>query len=166
MIRSFKLRCLCPLCLVFLFGCGAKYYATAPTSGKVAYDIKPITQGTITFIPVKDDGSPREGKAAIGTIQSDGTFVLTTYEKDDGAILGKHRVVYSPPEEESDEEAEVVVKDGEEEAATPAKKQPQGIEFELEVAESNSLVDVEDGNNSFMITLDKIQNDEEEDEGE
>ena len=29
-------------------------------------------------------------------MQSDGTFTLGTYESDDGAVLGKHRVAISP----------------------------------------------------------------------
>ena len=32
------------------------------------------------------------GKPAFGTIQADGSFVLTTERTDDGAVPGKHRV--------------------------------------------------------------------------
>ena len=121
----------------------------------------------MTFVPVKDDGSPRDGKAAIGTIGPGGLFVLTTYEKDDGAILGKHRIVYSPPEEglsEEEEEADVVVNENGEEIATPTEAEPQGIEFQLQVPESKSIVEVKDQENSFLIMLDKSRNEEEEEE--
>jgi hypothetical protein len=32
-----------------------------------------------------------------GEVQADGTFKITTYTTDDGAVLGKHRVAISPP---------------------------------------------------------------------
>ncbi len=35
---------------------------------------------------------PAEGRSAGGTIDSDGHFVLSCYEKGDGAIVGKHLV--------------------------------------------------------------------------
>ncbi len=45
-------------------------------------------------------------------MQSDGSFVLSTYEANDGAVIGKHIVWYSPPAppgegEESEEEGDV-----------------------------------------------------------
>ena len=165
MLRFSQSLCLFAPFVFFLLGCGEEQYATAPVSGKVVYDVRPITQGTITLVPVKDDGSPREGKAATATIAKDGTFVLTTYEKHDGAILGKHEVIYSPPEgKESDEESVTVTEDGEEEAATPVKSEAQGIEFELGVAENGRIVDVKDGENSLMIMLEKVESEEEEGE--
>ncbi len=71
------------------FGCGGPAPTGAPTSpvkGRVTFQGKPVTKGTITFEP---EGA---GKEASGEIQADGTFVLTTYKKDDGAVLGNHRV--------------------------------------------------------------------------
>jgi hypothetical protein len=77
------------LCLAIV-GCGSLSTAqgapTLPVKGKVTYKGKPLTKGTITFQP---EGA---GKDATGEIQPDGTFVLTTYKKDDGAVVGKHRV--------------------------------------------------------------------------
>ena len=77
------------LLLNSLTGCGSsepKALSTAPVKGTVTYKGKPLTKGSITFEP---DGSGRE---AHGEIQPDGSFVLTTYKKDDGAVIGTHRV--------------------------------------------------------------------------
>ncbi len=62
---------------------------TAAVKGKVTFKGQPVTKGTVAFEP---DGG---GKEAFGTIQPDGTFIMTTYKKEDGAVLGKHRVSVS-----------------------------------------------------------------------
>jgi len=54
--------------------------------GKVTLKGQPLTKGIVRFEP---DGY---GRMATGEIQGDGTFVLTTYEKGDGAVVGQHRV--------------------------------------------------------------------------
>jgi hypothetical protein len=36
--------------------------------------------------------SHKAGKLAFGVLQSDGTFVLGTYEPEDGAVVGDHWV--------------------------------------------------------------------------
>lgn len=56
-----------------------------PVSGTVLIDGKPLTHGVVQVIP---DG----GRAAVGDIQSDGRFTLTTFKSNDGCILGEHRV--------------------------------------------------------------------------
>jgi hypothetical protein len=65
-------------------GC-SKDATTGHVSGIVRLDGKPLTTGTIRFIP-------SAGRPATGQIQSDGTFTLGTYGKNDGAIVGLHRV--------------------------------------------------------------------------
>lgn len=94
------LRLLCCVSLVALLtGCGEGDYPTTRVTGAVTYNGKPVTTGKIRFVPLGE--SPDEsfpGKPAQGAVQSDGTFVLTTYKDGDGAILGKHRVYYTPPE--------------------------------------------------------------------
>lgn len=75
----------------FLVGCGgsANEMTTTAVSGKVTFEDGPISGGgEIRFIPA-------QGKAAAGTIGSDGTYKLSTYGVDDGAILGEHRVEIS-----------------------------------------------------------------------
>src|SRR4051794_30930832 len=71
------------LCFL-LAGCNRET-RTGFVSGTVRVDGKPITQGTIMF-------APADGKAAVGSIGPDGTYVLTTYQMGDGAAVGSHRV--------------------------------------------------------------------------
>jgi hypothetical protein len=56
-------------------------------TGTVTYKNKPVIGGTITFVPQSGPGNP-----GIGYIQPDGAYSLTTYDRDDGAVLGKHKV--------------------------------------------------------------------------
>ena len=53
--------------------------------GKVLLDGQPLTSGVVTVWP-------SGGRAACDTIQSDGSFELTTYSSGDGALLGTHPV--------------------------------------------------------------------------
>jgi hypothetical protein len=72
-------------------GCGSssapKGAPTLPVKGTVTYKGQPLTKGRVVFEP---DGA---GKEAYGEIQPDGSFVLSTYKKDDGAVIGNHRVM-------------------------------------------------------------------------
>jgi hypothetical protein len=54
--------------------------------GKITLKGQPLTKGIVRFEP---DGY---GRMATGEVQSDGSFVLGTYEKGDGAVVGQHRV--------------------------------------------------------------------------
>jgi hypothetical protein len=78
--------------LVSLLGCGAGSddLPTAKVSGKVTANGAPVTGGDLVFAPIG------KGKNAGGTVGSDGSFTLTTYIKDDGAIVGKHKVTFTP----------------------------------------------------------------------
>jgi hypothetical protein len=53
--------------------------------GTVTLDGKPLDKGTILFVPSR-------GRASSGEIRSDGTFTLSTYGVDDGAIVGDNKV--------------------------------------------------------------------------
>jgi hypothetical protein len=72
-------------CLMLLAGCGPRRPTTAPVQGKITVGGKIVPSGKITF-------HPAEGRNAIGTIAADGTYTLTTFDRDDGALLGKHKV--------------------------------------------------------------------------
>lgn len=73
------------LVLPMIFGCGPSRPETAPVTGKVTFQGKPVPEGTIVFYPEK-------GRSATGRIQPDGTYVLTAFEDGDGALTGKHVV--------------------------------------------------------------------------
>jgi hypothetical protein len=55
--------------------------------GVLTLDGKPLPGATVTFAPVG------EGRAASGRSDSDGSFRLTTYRTDDGALPGEYKVV-------------------------------------------------------------------------
>ncbi|PQO36449.1 hypothetical protein [Blastopirellula marina] len=79
------------LCLL-ICGCGGgNGLATAPTTGEVTYQGKPLPYGSVSF-------RPKAGSPATGDIQADGTFTLTTYSDGDGAIVGMHEVLISATE--------------------------------------------------------------------
>jgi hypothetical protein len=56
-----------------------------PVTGRVMYNNKPLEFGSVTF-------QPRSGQPARGEIQSDGTFGLSTFAPNDGAVVGTHKV--------------------------------------------------------------------------
>lgn len=88
------LRIVLALGLAVLGGCnpgGAK-----PPLGKVRGTVtnngQPLTTGSVTFIPIQGKGGDT-GQIAIGEIESDGTFELTTFNTGDGALVGQHKAI-------------------------------------------------------------------------
>jgi hypothetical protein len=73
------------LCLLVFQGCGRGRPETSPVSGHVTYGGKPVPSGRIVFYP-------GHGRSAMGTIEPDGSYRLTTFDSGDGALLGRHRV--------------------------------------------------------------------------
>jgi len=67
-------------------------------TGTVTYKGKPLTKGTVTFTPISGKGEGGD-QIASGEIQSDGTYSLTTFDTDDGAVLGQHAVTVRSGEE-------------------------------------------------------------------
>src|SRR5262249_9986965 len=62
----------------------------APVSGKVTYKGQPVKNGTVMFEP--DESKGNSGPQAIGTIKSDGTYILSSQDPGDGAVVWMHRV--------------------------------------------------------------------------
>lgn len=85
---------------VLVAGCtkGGAEHKVAPVKGKVTANGQPVKGGNITFQPIEVAGakSGTTGKPATAAVNDDGTFVLSTYGKEDGAVVGKHRVLYLP----------------------------------------------------------------------
>lgn len=97
------LRPLAAVCLLALFaGCGTGLPETAHVRGTVTFDKRPLASGKIIFYP-------EHGRPAIGTIQADGSYVLTTFSPGDGATLGRHRVAIEAFKVET---REIQLKDG------------------------------------------------------
>lgn len=85
--------------LTWLAGCGSGDPATAKTSGTVKANGKDVHGGSVIFEPMAE-GKSQPGKTTIVPVEEDGTFVVTTYKENDGAIIGKHRIRFNPPEVE------------------------------------------------------------------
>lgn len=88
-----------------LMGCSGGDSDTKPTakvSGTVTYEGQPVTGGLLMFSPIGDDKGNKPGKTGQATIKSDGTFAsVATYGDSDGAVVGKHRLLFSPPNPEA-----------------------------------------------------------------
>jgi hypothetical protein len=72
---------------VLLAGCsGSGRPALAPVRGTVTYKGQPVAGAAVVFLC---DGAPR---LAVGTTDERGEYQLTTYEPNDGAMIGNHVV--------------------------------------------------------------------------
>ena len=72
---------------LFLLGCGSKY-ETAPVSGTVKMNGKPLAGAALTFQPIGG------GMASTGITDANGRYTLTfLYSEDEGAIVATHRVI-------------------------------------------------------------------------
>jgi hypothetical protein len=72
---------------VFATGCGAGGPATAPVSGTVIYNGKPVPNAHVSFVP-----SDPSRRAAEGLTDTSGRFTLGTFSASDGAIVGKYKI--------------------------------------------------------------------------
>lgn len=81
------------LCL-FAGGCGR---SLVPVSGKVTFDGKPVTGGAVAFLPLSKAADGKGLRPGSGTVQSEGDYRLGSYVANDGAMVGKYRITYSPP---------------------------------------------------------------------
>lgn len=70
------------------FGCSQAGPEMGEVTGKVTFKGKPLSTGTITFVP-ETEGLPH----AYGEIQEDGTYEAVTRDFGSGAPVGKHRVM-------------------------------------------------------------------------
>jgi hypothetical protein len=91
-------------CMITL-GCGGGDFDTAAVRGTITYEGKPVTEGTIDFLPVPGTGEKMQGKPSSAKISADGTFIGSTYEDRDGVIPGMKRITYSAPLPEDSRES-------------------------------------------------------------
>ena len=66
-------------------GCSDGRPRRVKVAGRVLIDGQPLPLGSIRVLPA-------DARAATGRIESDGSFVLTTFEKEDGCVPGTHGV--------------------------------------------------------------------------
>lgn len=80
--------------LVLSVGCSPEV-KIHPVAGKVLLSSgSPATRGVIEFRTFTEEG---EIVNAFGEIQADGSFQLTTYEENDGALAGEHEAIVLDP---------------------------------------------------------------------
>lgn len=77
------------LLAVGIVGCGVgdNRPARAPVSGTVTLGGNPVEGALVTFVPKSKDG-----ESAVGTTDASGQYVLTTFERGDGAVPGEYFV--------------------------------------------------------------------------
>jgi hypothetical protein len=91
--RPFTALAASGLLLLSLFpaGCGDGRPNRVPVSGRVTIDGKPLPAGFIRVCPANQ-------RAATGAIGPDGRFKLTTFNPNDGCVVGKHCVTVAGSE--------------------------------------------------------------------
>jgi hypothetical protein len=114
---------------------------TGKVSGKVTLNGQPVSGGSVTFAPIAKPGT-QGGRPAIGPIQPDGTYTLTTYAQGDGAVIGRHRVLFSRSAGKHEEEG----KHDEGKAPAPTADPYANVtpkESEVEVQAGENTIDIE-----------------------
>jgi hypothetical protein len=89
---------MCAVCL--LQGCGSQYPTTVPIQGTITYRGKPIDKGEVQFSP-KDDATGARRRLAVGEVDAQGSYTLSTFTKGDGAMPGEYAVTITLPKRKS-----------------------------------------------------------------
>src|SRR5262245_26599406 len=77
--------------VAWVSGCGpSNGLNLVKVSGKVTYKGQPVQNGTVFFMP--DEGKSTVGPGALGSITSNGSYVMSTESAGDGVIVGHHMV--------------------------------------------------------------------------
>ncbi|MFM9965201.1 MAG: hypothetical protein ACKV2Q_28720 [Planctomycetaceae bacterium] len=122
-------------------GGGSDDLGTAAVSGKVTHKGQPVSGGSVMFNPKSaTPGKNLTGKPAAAEVGADGSFTLTTYSKNDGAVIGKHSVIYTPPA--------VTINEKEHKEGSPTPKSPLAG-----LVPSKAEVEVKAGSNTIDIDL-------------
>ena len=88
-----RARCTLALAAVLVFGCGSGKYA--PVSGKITLNGKPLAGAIVSFQPIAKEGSIEAGIGSAGTTDENGAYSLKVATGENGACVGKHRVMIS-----------------------------------------------------------------------
>ena len=122
-------------------GCNSNQPATYSTTGKVVFaDGSPLAGGTIMFQTVGGKGDAVFN--ARGLIGEDGTFAMTTFEPNDGAVAGEHQVLVRES---------MVIGDFQSPAATARLVAPRFMSFDT----SGLTVKVKEEDNDLTIQVDR-----------
>ena len=78
-----------------LAGCGSNM---GQVHGKITFEGQPVTSGSVTFAPKVPADQFEAGRPASGAPNAAGEFQLSTFRKNDGALVGPHIVTYLAPQ--------------------------------------------------------------------
>jgi hypothetical protein len=67
-----------------------------PVHGRVALEGKPLTGVVAAFSPTERSSKGRKAHPAIGVVEADGSFRMTTFRQDDGVHPGEYVVTFTP----------------------------------------------------------------------
>jgi len=184
-IRCIPLRLLeilAAAALVVAPGCGSDNGLTlAKVSGKVTYNGKPVTNGTVFFKPDESTGTVGPGAAA--ALKADGTYIMSTENPNDGVIVGTHKVGITgiepieggeaTPEVDPTKDAAAFMK-AKAQAARPAPPKPKSgeevytdkggkkyryvVPMKFSTAEESGIVVKVDGSRTVDIDIDEAGN--------
>lgn len=94
---------LLPLACGLAAGCGDS--RTAPVSGRVTLNGKPLPNASVTFAPVGGKGNVEPGPSSAGKTDADGRYTLELIGQDGrGAVIGKHKVMIALVDEKRDDD--------------------------------------------------------------
>lgn len=117
-------------------GCGGgrDQVVLAPVTGRVTVDDKPLTAGTVYFIP---DGSKQtKGPLSLGRIDGDGRFEITSAEERKGAVVGFHKIRIEVPTA-ANLEGPVAASSSAEDLSKYNDPETSGLTFEVKPGVSN-----------------------------
>ena len=124
-------------CTLLFTGCGdSSEFPVATARGIVTCEGKAVPNAWLFFEPLKgnaEGASALVGKQGFGIANEKGEFVITTYNTDDGAVIGNHKVHVLPPKSD----------------VVPGFKCP----CEFDSKKEPILVDVKEGKNEFKFAL-------------
>jgi hypothetical protein len=92
MPRLFSLSFLCALLCAVIRCSSAKGPECFPVRGRVSYKGKPLAEATVVLHRI--GGDMEGGHKPIAFTAADGTYVLTTMAKDDGASPGEYAITF------------------------------------------------------------------------
>lgn len=86
-----RLRLVAVVGLMLMIGCspGERVYEVY---GRITINSQPITPDVLSHGYVSFETVAPDGRDAVGAIQPDGTYRLTTNKQGDGAVVGKYKV--------------------------------------------------------------------------
>ena len=88
---------LLPLACAVLAGCSGR---TAPVSGRITLNGKPLAKASVTFAPIPAQGEQEPGPSSAAITDADGRYTLKLIgQSGRGAVIGKHKVMVALMEE-------------------------------------------------------------------